>query len=207
MSQKTRMFLTLLISMMLVVAISGCMDEGDDESDDGEEDDTPPPYIPHYENDNVSLEIVKSYTTGTLVGENEDGNFTIGSSALKDYRVVLVRITNTLFSEDQTTQRQIYTDETLIEILDNKEKDGSVIDGKHIEDPDSDERYEIKDFNFTETEGYPSTYGARYMDNGDTIVQAAIALGAPNSFRKVIVGFKIYANGQVQQLQKVSIEI
>ncbi len=206
MSQKWKVALTLIISILLVTSLSGCTDDNGDT--DGEEDDTPPPYIPHHKNSNVSLEIVQSYTTDHLKGENEDGNFTIESaSVMQEYHVVLVKITNTMLDTDMTVQRQIYTDETLLEILNNKEEDKSVIDGKFIEDAQTGEEYRVSNFNFSGTDGYPSTYGQRYMDNGDHIVQAVVGYGPPGSMRKVIVGFKIMVGGQLREFQKVSIEI
>ena len=206
MSQKWKIVFTLIISILLVTSLSGCTDDNGDTDD--ENDDTPPPYIPHYKNNNVSLEIIQSYSTDHLEGENEDGNFTIESPSLtKQYHVVLLKITNTMLNTDQTAQMQVYTDETLMEILNNREEDRSVIDGRFIEDPDSGDQYEVKNFNFTDMEGYPSTYGGRYMDNGDHIVQAVVGYGPPGSMRRVIVGFKIMMGTQLKTFQKVSIEV
>ncbi|MGM0510051.1 MAG: hypothetical protein ACQESD_02855, partial [Thermoplasmatota archaeon] len=118
-----------------------------------------------------------------------------------------LKITNTMLNTDQTVEMQIYTDETLLEILNNQEEDRSVIDGKYIEDPDSGEDYRVRNFNFTDMEGYPSTYGGRYMDNGDYIVQAVVGYGPPGSMRKVIVSLKIMMGTQLKTFQKVSIDI
>lgn len=206
MSQKWKVAITLIISILLVTSLSGCTDDNGDS--DGENGDTPPPYIPHYKNNNVSLEIIQSYSTDHLEGENEDGNFTIESpSIMQEYHVVLLKITNTMLNTDQTVEMQIYTDETLMEILNNQEEDRSVIDGKYIEDPDSGEDYRVRNFNFTDMEGYPSTYGGRYMDNGDYIVQAVVGYGPPGSMRKVIVSLKIMMGTQLKTFQKVSIDI
>ncbi len=197
MERESKVLPIIIILMILLVALSGCLN-GEEEVNDENGNDIPA-YIPHTENANISLSIVNVYSTDSLSGTDGEGNeFTIYAKEYQVFTIVLLNVTNTRI------QDSIQTEERQFEVYDNKGEDRSITKDVFIDDPHSNQSYRTHNFDFTNVSNYMEIPD---ISPEETVKLAAVSMAPPNSIRTVVLAFKIWIMGDFQPFQKVSIDV
>lgn len=197
--QRLSKMLTVVICLTLIaVSLSGCLDR--DQENDDNNDDQIPAYIHHTENANISLSIVRVYSTDHLTGVDNDGNdFTIYAKDHYVFTVILLNVTNA------RARDPIQTEERHFSVLDNRGLERSMTQDIFIDDPQGDEFYRIHHFDFTNETNYMVDYEIQPYQ---TVKLAAVGMAPPNSIRTVVLGFKILEHmAEFQPYQRVSIDV